>query len=1007
MRHTAEMIQHNARNIGLNTQLDNLTEGFGNCFYHGCTQQLRRIKNKSLDYHQLRRNVAQYVYNNRGNAFCKKFQMQEKMSDQHFLNYILDQGQNGTYAETLFITATASYLDTDIRITSSNSNSNRPFYTIHKSNFMGLSNSENDSYIFLGHAGEHFQSLILQDESISLTGSKRAQIPYSPANGIPGQSISSPPSKKLYSHAVKCDNKEEDLKKKYNDLGLPYCSPPAGETNHAKRSRQQKMSLLLKREVFLKSETSDYGISYTSPKHENIHQRHLQMQNFIKTGVSDKKLIQDAIDVKSGASPQNSDDIDFNIETNKESSNFQSTSSCCDSGYQTGLVLNDLSPSKAQSYINSPSSPRKTFSKPRKSKHNKSNFIDWFDKCLSNNTKSERIDLASTIGSTGVGVESSNVNDGDIGQNKKYCETFIGDTKKNEVLDTGTSRIDLASAIGSTGVGVESSNVNDGDIGQNIKYCETFIGDTKKNEVLGTGTSPPIDKFEEQLKREVISAGLSYNPPSAGESVVQRRKRRRNIRKIIKRKKSAASSIVESQLKNDLIAAGLSYHSPPKGESVKQRKHRRRNTRKLLNNHSSITEDQLKNEALTAGLAYQSPRSDVQNDLPFLDPTVETTFCQENRENIHSNPKVVDSILNFEDGEKKHSIDQCVTCLEIRPVFYPTPSTHTFNKNDPKIPTKNPWKILKDQRCKRCHDEKRDVKNKPIKILKFSGIHSPESDLPPITLNNKIRHNNMHFSEQPPFLKNLTLVELALVSKISVIMNIHILKKFGMFSYTGHTVSLPQKMKIATELPLLPEEVNILLITRKNSKNSNKHYTVQRDSVQKALEGLCFGFPHGGVDFPNDTCTKKYDGKNHCSGVILHGKFFQHLPNPYYFDVSIQRKRIVMLPESRNFLDGLRVLERDNIFDNNPIELNEDEEIASSERYTHSGLIYPVQPNNCDEELRSILRKLLGEDAGEAVEGAQVARAHWDRISSEPLNELKTPGFFFHGVSFNFYGWNM
>ena len=69
----------------------------------------------------------------------------------------------------------------------------------------------------------------------------------------------------------------------------------------------------------------------------------------------------------------------------------------------------------------------------------------------------------------------------------------------------------------------------------------------------------------------------------------------------------------------------------------------------------------------------------------------------------------------------------------------------------------------------------------------------------------QIKHNNMHFRNVPPYLVGLSTTEIALISKISVLTNIHILKT-GMFSSRGHTISLPHPMRIATKLPLLPEK---------------------------------------------------------------------------------------------------------------------------------------------------------------------------------------------------------
>ena len=223
---------------------------------------------------------------------------------------------------------------------------------------------------------------------------------------------------------------------------------------------------------------------------------------------------------------------------------------------------------------------------------------------------------------------------------------------------------------------------------------------------------------------------------------------------------------------------------------------------------------------------------------------VEKELRRENMKKIHSNPNVVKSILTFEQGEMMHEIGSCVTCFQIRPVFHVTKCSSQLKEGQPSPIASESWKLFKDGRCKKCHEERlrnrREVNQKPAK---FSGIYSVEEDLTPPS--NEVRHNNMHFRKIPPYLQGLSTTEIALISKISVITNVHVLKT-GMFSGRGHTISLPHPMTIATKLRLFPEEVNIVLLTRLGANNKLRQYLVLRSSVEKALQGLCYGFPHGG-----------------------------------------------------------------------------------------------------------------------------------------------------------------
>ena len=74
---------------------------------------------------------------------------------------------------------------------------------------------------------------------------------------------------------------------------------------------------------------------------------------------------------------------------------------------------------------------------------------------------------------------------------------------------------------------------------------------------------------------------------------------------------------------------------------------------------------------------------------------------------------------------------------------------------------------------------------------KFSGEYSQEVALGPRT--DAIRHN-MHFLPVLPYLQNLTRLGMSLISRISVIMNVHFLRYDGILFAKGHCISLPQKM---------------------------------------------------------------------------------------------------------------------------------------------------------------------------------------------------------------------
>ena len=116
-----------------------------------------------------------------------------------------------------------------------------------------------------------------------------------------------------------------------------------------------------------------------------------------------------------------------------------------------------------------------------------------------------------------------------------------------------------------------------------------------------------------------------------------------------------------------------------------------------------------------------------------------------------------------------------------------------FSKPDTNVRLQ-PWKNV----CSRCNKDRLSRKKKARQAAKFLGYLSTEEDLGPLP--DAIRDNGMHFYPAPHYLEDLTMVELA--SKITVCENIHLLR-YGILSSKGHTVSIPQKMKIATLLPQL------------------------------------------------------------------------------------------------------------------------------------------------------------------------------------------------------------
>ena len=66
-------------------------------------------------------------------------------------------------------------------------------------------------------------------------------------------------------------------------------------------------------------------------------------------------------------------------------------------------------------------------------------------------------------------------------------------------------------------------------------------------------------------------------------------------------------------------------------------------------------------------------------------------------------------------------------------------------------------------------------------------------------------------------------------NELSTFLLVHSLK-YGMLASKGHAIAVPSKISIAKKLPLLPEEVKLLILKRNNT--SSKKYTASRFAVQ-------------------------------------------------------------------------------------------------------------------------------------------------------------------------------
>ena len=98
------------------------------------------------------------------------------------------------------------------------------------------------------------------------------------------------------------------------------------------------------------------------------------------------------------------------------------------------------------------------------------------------------------------------------------------------------------------------------------------------------------------------------------------------------------------------------------------------------------------------------------------------------------------------------------------------------------------------------------------------------------------KENNMDPGVVPPELKDSTIVEQQLISRISPCINLHMLKHGGLAA-NGNCVAFPQEVSEPGKkmFPKLPAEVNIITVRKQGEHDTSKEFNVRRYTIQNAL----------------------------------------------------------------------------------------------------------------------------------------------------------------------------
>ncbi|XP_053389337.1 uncharacterized protein LOC128552332 [Mercenaria mercenaria] len=269
----------------------------------------------------------------------------------------------------------------------------------------------------------------------------------------------------------------------------------------------------------------------------------------------------------------------------------------------------------------------------------------------------------------------------------------------------------------------------------------------------------------------------------------------------------------------------------------------------------------------------------------------------------------MDCIRSFELEQMSYSIRHCLICNERRVEM----------------------KMSSENECLRCHNDKGTVK-----------MFSNKNFMDPL--------------EVPEELRNLTLIEQQLISRISPIINVHLLKHGGIAA-NGHCVTFPQCINEPAQiLPLLPEEIKIIRVRKCGSVDSFKEYNVRRAEIEYALHWL----------------------KSN---------------NPAFSDITISQDRLTKLPQNGPIqIQTIETTHDIQNSDKGPAkEQNGPGEVQGE---TNSCVGLPDLNVDIKHQVEQVVKEVVGPEHGKVTVGRKYVCIPWPTQSDTPLSEFTTRYFF-------------
>lgn len=274
--------------------------------------------------------------------------------------------------------------------------------------------------------------------------------------------------------------------------------------------------------------------------------------------------------------------------------------------------------------------------------------------------------------------------------------------------------------------------------------------------------------------------------------------------------------------------------------------------------------------------------------------------------------KAMDSIRAFELQQMAYSFKFCTICHERR----------------------LDMKMATSENCERCYRDKQGIK-----------MYSKE--------------NNMDPGKVPEELKDLTIIEQQLISRISPCINVHMLNHGGIAS-SGHCVTFPQEINEPAKIfPRLPPEIQIIKVRKQGKNDTSKEFRVRRLKIEQSLNWL----------------------KNN---------------NPAYSDIIISNERLQSIPEDGQLTDIVTLEFKENTAHKNDKGPSPDQaDIGVSQGFTHSGAQLPDSNIQIREKVENIVHEIIGENHGEVTINRQgTITIPWPTRDNIPVSEFTTQHFF-------------